>query len=368
MPKILIVDDVPTNIKILLDTLANLDYEILVATNGATALQIAQSEILDLILLDIMMPEMDGYEVCTKLKENAATKNIPVIFITARDAQENEAKGLELGAVDYITKPISRPIVQTRVKNHLKLEQTYKELEKKNVALEEVAILREHVERITRHDLKTPLNGIICFSRMFIDRWKLNPEQREILTDIEQAGYRMLNMINCSLDLYKMETGTYQYQANVIDLLRIFQKVVDETKSQAKREGLSVDIMLFGKSAKENDTFFVQGEVLLCHSMLANLLKNALEAAPKGTHITVFLEDEKDNALISIHNQGAVPKEIRAKFFDKYTTAGKFGGTGLGTYSAKLMAETHGGSIHLETSEETGTTVTVRLLKRIPPK
>lgn len=122
MQKILIVDDVPANIKALIEVLKNPNYDILVATSGAIALEVATSEIPDLILLDIMMPEMDGYEVCAKLKANAATQNIPVIFITARNKEEDETKCFELGAVDYISRPISPPSVQARVKTHLELK------------------------------------------------------------------------------------------------------------------------------------------------------------------------------------------------------------------------------------------------------
>jgi signal transduction histidine kinase len=146
-----------------------------------------------------------------------------------------------------------------------------------------------------------------------------------------------------------------------VDILQIVNKIITETENILVSKELSIEIM--NRSASHADTFFAQGERLLCYSMLANLLKNALEASVNGTHITVTLGEEKDKALIRIHNQGAVPEEIREKFFDKYTTVGKSGGTGLGTYSAKLMAETQGGSIHLKTSEKTGTTVTVCLLK-----
>ncbi len=107
MSKILIVDDAPDSIKVLMEALNNLNDEILVATRGKIALEVASSQNPDLILLDIMMPEMDGYQVCTKLKANAKTKNIPVIFITALDEVTDETKGFELGAVDYINKPIS---------------------------------------------------------------------------------------------------------------------------------------------------------------------------------------------------------------------------------------------------------------------
>ena len=134
--RILIVDDTPENIDVLIEVLS--DYKRSVATNGKKALQIANSDSPpDLILLDIMMPEMDGYEVCQKLKSEEATKDIPVIFLTAMASEENETKGLEMGAIDYITKPISPPIVQERVKNHLLLKMAQKSLANQNVILEE---------------------------------------------------------------------------------------------------------------------------------------------------------------------------------------------------------------------------------------
>jgi PleD family two-component response regulator len=120
---VLIVDDEPGNIKLLISML-QLDYTTIVATNGATALQIAMSEEPpDLILLDIIMPEMDGYEVCQRLKADARTKEIPVIFITVKVTEKDEVKAFELGAVDYITKPFSTVVVKARVKTHLKLKQ-----------------------------------------------------------------------------------------------------------------------------------------------------------------------------------------------------------------------------------------------------
>ena len=134
--RILIVDDTPENIDVLIEVLS--EYKRSVATNGEKALQIARSDNPpDLILLDIMMPGMDGYEVCEKLKADEKTKSIPVIFLTAMTDEESERKGLELGAVDYITKPISPPIVKERVKNHLLLKLAHERLENQNILLEE---------------------------------------------------------------------------------------------------------------------------------------------------------------------------------------------------------------------------------------
>jgi len=151
--RILIVDDVPSNIKILNDTLRN-EYLISVATNGLDALKIAGSENTpDLILLDIMMPEMDGYEVCRRLKETPKTRNIPILFVTAMGEVEDETKGLGLGAVDYITKPISPPIVQARVRNHMSLKLHQDHLE--DLVRERTAQLKRAFEKIKGASLGT---------------------------------------------------------------------------------------------------------------------------------------------------------------------------------------------------------------------
>ena len=147
-PTVLIVDDTPTNIQVLMETLKD-DYRILAAVNGKRALKLAASDPLpDIILLDVMMPEMDGYEVCSSLKADAKTKDIPIIFITARSESQDETRGLGLGAVDYITKPISPPVVQARVKGQLELKAARELLKNQNV------ILEQRVEERTQEVLK----------------------------------------------------------------------------------------------------------------------------------------------------------------------------------------------------------------------
>jgi serine phosphatase RsbU (regulator of sigma subunit) len=145
---VLVVDDTPANIKVLIETLKD-DYRIVAAVNGERALQLAASDPTpDIILLDVMMPEMDGYEVCAKLKADAKTRDIPIIFVTAMSDTQDETKGLELGAVDYITKPISPPVVSARVKNHLELRQAREILKNQNL------ILEQRVEERTREVLE----------------------------------------------------------------------------------------------------------------------------------------------------------------------------------------------------------------------
>ena len=358
--KILIVDDIPENIRILMEILKD-DYVVVAAINGEKALKMATTDpVPDVILLDIMMPGMDGYEVCTRLKADQKTRAIPVIFVTAKSEAKDEIKGLSLGAVDYITKPISPPRVEARVKSHLALSGAQKKLKEQNKELIEAAKLKEDVDNIVRHDLKSPLNSIIGLPQMMLENKSLGPENTESLKMIEESGYRMLNMINLSLDLFKMERGMYRFQPAPVDIVKLVAKIVTENQSLAVAKRIKVKTMVQGQSEGESATFDVYGEELLCYSMLANLVKNAMEASPEDETVSILLQGN-EQGHIRIHNRAVVPDDIRDTFFEKYATSGKAGGTGLGTYSAKLIAETQGGQIQMVTSQTEGTTVSVIL-------
>ena len=215
--------------------------------------------------------------------------------------------------------------------------------------------LRLDMEHMVRHDIKGPLTGVIGFSTLLAVDETLTDDQREMAKTIEESGYRMLELINRSLDMYKMETGRYELQTVDVDLAPVLGRIKADLESMP---GLGVTLALEGLD--ERGRFMVRGEELLLHTMFANLLKNAAEAAPEGSTVTVSLSSPGD-PRIAIHNLGAVPEVIRGSFFDKYATAGKHGGTGLGTYSASLIARTHGGAIEMTTSEAEGTTVAVSL-------
>ena len=362
--RVLIVDDVPANIKVLLPTLQPY-YEITVATNGKQALQLANTQKPDLILLDIVMPEMDGYEVCKRLKSDDKTSHIPVIFITAKDDEADEMTGLALGAVDYITKPFSAAIVHARTKTHLGLKRAREEIEKQNKALIEASALREDVNRIMRHDLKTPLNAIIGFSDLLLTEEKCvvcDPAHVEILGTIRESGYRLLEMINISLDLYKMEQGTYLLNPKPVDIVGVLHKIEKAFQDRISSKKLTIRITKQkSSSGTEEAGFVVLGEELLCYSLLSNLIKNAMEAVPRRGCVDILLDKTDRGAMISIRNEGVVPAEIVDHFFDKYATSGKSGGTGLGTYSAQLIAKMQNGIITMETSEEEGTMLKVFL-------
>ncbi|MBF0530114.1 MAG: response regulator [Deltaproteobacteria bacterium] len=356
---VLLVDDVEANIDILVNSLED-SFNLNVAMNGENALENVEVNPPDLILLDIMMPGMDGYEVLKRLKAQEKTRDIPVILCTALTDVENEAKGFELGAVDYIRKPFSPPIIKSRAKTQLLLKMAQEDLKRQNEILKENIALREDVERITRHDIKTPINAMINVPQLLIDEGNLTPDQIEMLKMLEESSYRILDYINNSLDLYKMETKQYKLNPVPVDVLKILKQIHGETREIIRRNNLRLSILIDGAPVSNNDQFVITGEEMLCYSMLANLIKNAVEASPKGEQVIISLK-RAAMPVITINNQGSIPPKVRDRFFEKYATSGKKDGTGLGTYSAKLIAESLGGKIKADSSEDTGVTVTVVL-------
>ena len=234
-------------------------------------------------------------------------------------------------------------------------------------AIKDSMRLREEVERMSRHDLKTPLNSVIAVSRLLREGSRLAPEDRELLGIVERAGYRILNMVNLSLDLFRMEQGSYTFRPQAIDLAELARKVIADLEAQAASKNVAIRV-------RQPAPVVARADDLLCYSMFANLIKNAIEAEPEDGIVTITLEADASFAFAHVHNSGEVPQAVRERFFDKYATSGKSAGLGLGTYSARLMARVQEGDITMESSASAGTTVSVRLgLSRLstissPPK
>ena len=225
---VLIVDDAPENIHVLLEAL-KADHAVLAATSGEKALALlARGTVPDLILLDVVMPGMDGYEVCRRIKADSATQDIPVIFVTSLGDAADEEFGLSLGAIDYITKPVNPALVRARVKNHL--------------ALAQAARLKEDVERIVRHDVKTPLTSILSVPELLLLADNLDEHQREMLKRVQDAAYTVLSMINLSVDLFKMERGLYHVRAEPVDLVPVVRRILAAQEDALETRGLAVQV------------------------------------------------------------------------------------------------------------------------------
>lgn len=346
--KILVVDDTEVNISILAEFLGP-EYDIDTAAGGLQALQRVAAAPPDLILLDVMMPGMDGFEVCRRLKSDDQTADIPIIFITALDDVAAETRGLALGAIDFITKPFNPAVVRARVANHL--------------ALREAARLKDDVERIMRHDLKSPLTTVISLPQLLLMDENLSQIQRGMLRRIEDAGYTLMAMVNLSTTLFRMERGSYELRPEDMDLAAVTRKVLAGFAETAAMRQVRLALL----PGQQGAVIPFRGEELLCHSMLCNLVGNALDASPAGETVLVKLQTQDHGGVrIDIVNKGQVPAEFMDRFFEKYATSGKDRGTGLGTYSARLIARAHGGDIDM-TSDAGVVTVSVRLPGDVRP-
>lgn len=361
-PTILIVDDTPDNL-LLLSQLFKGEYRVKLAQNGHKALEICTSdEPPDLVLLDIMMPDIDGFEVARRMREHPNSESIPVIFVTAMTSADAMKQGLELGAVDFITKPVDPDGMKLKVRNFMRYVELRKGLQADYDAMVEMAQLRDVVEHITRHDLKGPVAGIMGLVQGLLADRTLSTSQLEQLRLVEETALQTLNMVNLSSELFKIESGRYVLRPQTVPIMDILNRTAELSRAAFSSKDLTITVDTdAGDSAQAPQAV---GDPMLCYSMFQNLVKNACEAAPAGSRIAVRVYDQSP-LLVLIKNHGAVPAQIRDRFFDKFVTAGKAGGTGLGTYSARQMALAQKGGMDLKVSDEDNTTTLIVSLPRL---
>lgn len=357
---IMVVDDTPENLQLLQTMLQASGFRVVLFPGGRLALASATRTPPDLILLDINMPEMNGFEVCERLKADEKLKEIPIIFISALNEAEDKVRAFAAGGVDYVTKPFQFEEVQARINTHLSLCDARQELKKQNAILQENLRLREVIEQISRHDLKGPMTAFLNVPEMLMDADNLLPDQIELLQLLSKSAYRLVEMVQSSLDLYKMEKGTYKLSPVPVDILKVVREVLREFTGMLSQKSLSVKVLLEQEPATDQDIFEWPGEELLFFSIMSNLIKNAIEASPEGMEISVILS-ASPQPTVKIKNQGTIPEQVRHRFFERYATFGKEKGTGLGAFSARLMARTLGGDLSFTSSEPEGTILTLNL-------
>ncbi len=358
---ILLVDDTPDNLMLLANLLKD-EFRVRTAQNGPKALEICTSDNPpDLVLLDIMMPGMDGFEVAKRMREHPNSETIPVIFVTAMTSSDARLRGLDLGAVDYITKPIDPEVLKPRVRNFIRYVQMRKNLQSEYDSMVETAQLREDVDQITRHDMKGPLAGILGLIQGMMDDKNSTPKQIEQFKMVEETALQVLNMINLSAELFKIESGRFELNAQPIKVGDILRRIAEINRVTYDDKKLTISVDTDAPVGDEMPQ--AEGDAMLCYSLFQNLIKNACEAAPPSTKISITLLDQNPLRIV-FGNKGAVPAEIRERFFDKFVTSGKKGGTGLGTYSARLLSQAQKGDVELAVNDETNTTTITVVLPR----
>lgn len=368
--RVLIIDD-DKDVRLILQAFLQSDGHVVRAVGDVMqAQQILSKQELDVIVTDIALPGVNGVEFLRMAGRLAP--HAMVIMITGAPALDTATEAMRLGACDYLTKPVTKNAIRRSVStaarlkaadderrrleeaNRLQLEQ----IELQNAELKRVASFRDEIESLRRHDLKSPLNVILGLPQLILLAGdNLTGTQRRDLETIERAGRKMLDMINRSLDLFKIEQGLYTLDRKPVELMSVLRTVIAELAPVARSKALRITAIAENLAHSDCTT---AGEELLIYSLFANLVKNAVEASPNGEEITISFEC-RDTCDVSIRNWGEVPPVIKDRFFEKFVTAGKSAGIGLGTYSARLIAEIHGGCIRLDTSERNATTVTVCL-------
>ena len=364
-PLILIVDDIQKNIQLLGNILKDEIYEIAIAENGRDALDMLEDLIPDLILLDIMMPEIDGFEVCKRLKEKSKTKEIPIIFLTAKTEVEDIVKGFELGAVDYVTKPFNPTELLARVTTHLDLKLArdkekahLKEIAEKNEKLLKLDKMKNDLLGMAAHDLRNPIAAInaIMYMILYGGDENLTEEQVEFLKEVEYLGDFMLNLLNDLLDVAAIESGKLTLNMkrhNYIDFVKQnmkFNKLIAEKKNI----GLELDIV--------DEIPEIEFDKDKIGQVLNNLISNAIKFSYSDTKITVKLCIEEDYVLTSVIDQGqGIPEEELPNIFKEFhkssvrATADEKS-TGLGLAITKKVVEGHGGRGGVESEVGKGST------------
>lgn len=346
-PLVLVVDDNPNNIQAVGANLLRQNIGLLMAADGKRALEAVQAKKPDLILLDIMMPGMDGFEVARQLKANPETQDIPIIFLTAKTATEDILQGFEIGAVDYITKPFNAAELITRVNTHLKLKRYQDIILQKNEELERLSLDKTEFLGIAAHDLKNPIYNISMLAKVIKDENLEKEEINEFAGDIITTSERMLELIRNLLDINAIEQGKFKMNIESIDFVELAKSVVDSYLERAKAKGITLhysvpDIM---PRVITDPGFTVQ--------ILDNLISNALKYSPFDKNVWITLKTDAGKAFISIKDEGPGLSEAdQKKLFGKFARltpqpTGDEHSTGLGLSIAKKYAESLKGDIKL---------------------
>ena len=364
---ILVVDDNQANLRLLTDVLSSRNYRVHEALNGPEALRIAQSALPDLVLLDISMPGMDGFEVCTRLKADVSTRDIPVIFISALSDIDDVVRGFEVGGVDYITKPFKFREVLARIASQLTLVRQRQEIEalrrQDRQTFESLNRMKNEFIRMATHDLRNPLNVILGY-RSVLQRLTVAEEHRALMDEALQAiddnVEKMRKLVTDMLDLAQMETS-WQFKPAPVSLAGLLEKAVGNFHLIAEQKGITLAL-----APPTGDTTVIVDASAITR-VVDNLIVNALKYTPPGERIAVRAKLRGQHAIIQVGDTGiGIPPEDVPRVFDAFYRVKRpdvpdVEGTGLGLSIVKAIVERHGGHIDVRSKVGTGSVFSVIL-------
>ena len=342
--RLLIVDDVPDNLFLVRTILEEEGYEIITSSNGQDALKIIESEPIDLILLDVMMPKMDGYEVTRRIRAMGDLPFIPILLITAYD-RANAVKGLDLGADEFIRKPIEADELLARVRSLLRLKHSIAERDRIDRQRQ------DFVSRLT-HDLRTPLVAADRMLGLLQDGvlGEISPQIGEALTIMGRSNRNLLEMVNKLLDVYRYESGSKTINLQPLNLRELLEQVVEELKPIAISKNLELNTDL---DADIDSGAQVKGDRLELLRVFNNLIGNALKFTESGS-VHVSLKHNKSQLVIAIADTGmGIPAEEQPFLFQRFSQGNhQKQGSGLGLYLSHYIISAHGGKISVSSQNQ----------------
>ncbi len=366
-PVILIVDDNPDNLRLLFSILNNNGYDIRPIRNGRAALSFARSIMPDLILLDIMMPPPDGYEICRRLKSDDRTRDIPVIFISALNEVFNKVKAFSLGGVDYVAKPFQKEEVLARVDTHLSLLAARRALQEKNARLRDEIRERESAQKELQkanaakseflagmsHEIRGPMNAILGYSQILAEKTG-DPRHRTYAANIYSSGKLLMDLINDLLDLSKIEAGKIDIQPEPVNLRLLINEIFSMFVKQSEEKGVafSVDV----RDAVPDELML---DELRVKQILINLIGNAVKFTSRGrvgVRAAILDGDDRSDRVkldMTVTDTGmGIPRNEQDVIFEAFRQQKgqkilKYGGTGLGLNITKRLVDLMGGEIRV---------------------
>lgn len=379
---ILVVDDVPENLQLLTDTFESHGYEVRPVLSGDAALQVAGLKPPDLILLDINMPGLNGYEVCSRLKNDPQLAAIPVIFISGRDEALDKVKALKLGAVDYVTKPFHPQEVEARVRTHLELARLRRELLRHNTQLEQMVSqrTRELAEAKARlavldqaksdflnlisHEVRTPLNGILGIAELLLDLCGDAPEAVRYADLFQQSRQRLMTLIDDALLLSEIGAGSDLGAQQACSL-------ADSLSLACARASVLAQTRRVQIAAAPSGLGLVQGVPEYLARALQSLLETAVKFARAGSVVRLRKEAVSEGIRLAIEADGReIPPDVLPRFFQLLTIAGPItggGDLGLAPPVAERIVTLYGGTVSVENLTPPGVRFVVRLRSHAAP-
>ncbi len=365
---ILIVDDLPENLQVLAGHLTGQGYEILASTNGPRALALVRNRKPDLILLDIMMPGMDGFAVCRELKADEDSADIPVIFITARTDTEDILRGFELGAVDYITKPFRPPELLARVRTHIELKSSRdlfaaynKQLERIGRHLRRLNADKNRFLSIVSHDIRSAFGNVISVSRLLNDDEPVDEEDAaQLLTDIGIEAEHMIALAENLLNIDAIERREIRLQSELVKIQPLLDFAIQAHQMASQAKNITFQLQC--------DDSSIRGDLTACRQILSNLISNAVKYSSPESRIWIeAVRDGGGFVRLSVRDEGqGISTEDQKKLFKPFTRLTRRAESiehsiGLGLSIVRLMAEGMGGAAGCESRPGEGAAFFVRL-------